>query len=293
MAAQRGSLNLTAQGAFLAVSLPTEVVQSNGFAEKLRLEQGGRDLPLEGLLLQPAHEGQTLVLGRFASEPAGSSRLRLDPQLLAQPVEIIVTRGPQSQWLKLDAAHPDAALMPTWSERLLSQAGQGAQHILAGADHLVFLLLVLAAGLSLPALLGTLTAFTLGHATTLALAVFAGLSLPERVVEPSIAATLVGMAWFDARARASTARRMALVFACALIHGLGLAQALEGLPIDTAGRVWALLGFNAGIELAQIAVALPVLALARALGWLHGLRKLAWATGLLAGSIWFVQRLAQ
>lgn len=293
LGAERGTLNLTASGAYLALSLPAEAVDASRAAAGLRLVQAGQTRPLEGLLLQ-RHEDQVLVLGRFDAPPEGGElRLQMDPALLARPVEIVVSRDHQTQWLRLDAAHPEAQLLPSVPQQLWQSAQLGAAHILQGADHLIFLLLVLAAGLRWPMLMATLTAFTLGHAVTLGLAVWAGVSVSPRWVEPAIAATLIAMAAFDRRQPGAARTRLALVFACALIHGLGLAEALQGLPLDTAGRLWALVGFNSGIEAAQVAVAILALAVVKASGLQERLRRWAWPLGLVTGSFWLVQRLAQ
>jgi hypothetical protein len=147
----------------------------------------------------------------------------------------------------------------------------------------------------------------LGHALTLAVCVWGGWSAPARIVEPAIAATIVGMAAFDAWCRWQNKSprlelRLSLVFACALIHGLGLAEALTGLtqwPEGSRPMLWALGGFNLGIELAQVAVA----ALAGLLGWALSLLagpagparagQVATIAGMVAGSFWLAERVLQ
>lgn len=139
----------------------------------------------------------------------------------------------------------------------------GVEHILAGADHLLFV-----AGLALlvrPALrlAGALTAFTAAHSLTLALAALGLLVLPQAPVEACIAVSLILLARALARhERPSAAAAWRLAAACGLLHGLGFAGALAdiGLPRDAA--VPALLAFNAGVELGQLLVAALVLALA-------------------------------
>jgi hypothetical protein len=81
-------------------------------------------------------------------------------------------------------------------------------------------------------------------------------------VEPAIAATIVVLAVFDARDRLRPgAGRLVLVFACALIHGLGMAEALLGLRLDDQHLWPSLAGFNLGVEAGQALVALPALGL--------------------------------
>jgi hypothetical protein len=175
--------------------------------------------------------------------------------------------------------------------------------VLSGPDHLLFLLVVLAAGGGWRRVVLALTCFTLGHAVTLTASVLGGFSLPASVVEPAIAATILGMAAFDQwQARYperawSPTWRLGLVFGCALIHGLGLAGALADLGLDTEHRLLSLLGFNLGIELAQVAVACGAAAFMAVVVWWRGgegrdgLLRATTAIAWLAGSVWLVQRL--
>ena len=115
------------------------------------------------------------------------------------------------------------------------------------------------------------------------------------------------MAGFDAWARwrawpLRTGLRLALVFICALIHGLGLAGALHDLtqwPAGSAQLALALAGFNVGIELAQVGVAALAVLLLSLLNQLAGtvVRQRVIQVGsvlsLLIGTFWLVERLAQ
>jgi hydrogenase/urease accessory protein HupE len=140
----------------------------------------------------------------------------------------------------------------------------GAEHIAAGPDHLLFVFgLVLLAGTA-RRVLGTVTAFTVGHSVTLSLAVLGVTAVSTRAIEVAIAASVLALAIELARedAESGVLRRhpwgMAFVFG--LLHGLGFAGALReaGLP---AGEVpLALAAFNVGIELGQVAFVLAILA---------------------------------
>ncbi|MFZ2987218.1 HupE/UreJ family protein, partial [Ideonella sp.] len=139
---------------------------------------------------------------------------------------------------------------------------------------------------------------------------WSGWSAPAALVEPAIAATIVGLAAFDQWTRARTRPlhtrvRLSLVFTCALVHGLGLAGALAELTRwapASAQLAWALVGFNLGIEAAQVGVAalagLLVLGLGAALKvWMQPLaaqrlRRMASAAAMIAGSFWFIERVA-
>jgi hypothetical protein len=168
-------------------------------------------------------------------------------------------------------------------------------------DHLLFLLVVLATGWGLRQIVLALTCFTAGHAITLAASAWGGWVVPSAIVEPAIAATIVGMALFDrwSHSRATPwppALRLGLVFGCALIHGLGLAGAFTDLGLDPTHRLQSLAGFNVGIEAGQLAVALLAAALMAGIRQVKGPAGLALTTrfasfaAMAAGSVWLVQR---
>ena len=151
-------------------------------------------------------------------------------------------------------------------------------------------------------MLGALTCFTAGHGLTLIVCVWGGWFAPAAIVEPAIAATIVGMAAFDfwGRWRALPMRpglRLGLVFCCALIHGLGLAGGLADLGVNSSNLGWSLAGFNTGIELAQVGVAALFAAAMQGLRLALGPRgpvmaaRLASVIGAVVGLCWFAERL--
>jgi hypothetical protein len=192
-------------------------------------------------------------------------------------------------------------LFPSAWSVVLDNAALGAEHVISGLDHMLFLLVVLATGWGWRQTLLALTCFTVGHAISLAASAFGVVSVPAHIIQPAIAATIVGMALFD---RWSNARsqplvpgwRLGLVFGCALIHGLGLAGALTSLGLDSTHRLLSLVGFNTGIEAAQLGIALVVGVLIVGIRRLRGPAGLAWATrvasysAIVAGAVWFAQR---
>ena len=179
----------------------------------------------------------------------------------------------------------------------------GIEHILTGADHLLFLLTILLAAAGWRYWLGVVTSFTVAHSITLSLSVFGILHAPARLVEPAIAASIVLMAiHYIVRPSAPSRWRGALVFACGLLHGLGLASALNAMGLDRAHRLGTLAGFNVGVELGQFMFLAAVFALAalgrRLLGSLllgtsdaALLPRLSSAAAALLGTILLVQRL--
>ncbi len=175
----------------------------------------------------------------------------------------------------------------------------GVEHILTGPDHLLFLLTILIGAAGWRYWLSIITSFTLSHSITLSLSVFGILHAPARLVEPAIAASIVLMALHQLLYPGALSRwRIALVFACGLLHGMGLASALGDIGLDRGHRLGTLAGFNLGVELGQFIFLGTVLALAtlgrRVLGssgvalW----PRLPSATAAVLGTIMLVERLA-
>jgi hydrogenase/urease accessory protein HupE len=141
----------------------------------------------------------------------------------------------------------------------------GIAHILSGIDHLLFVLGLLWLVDSLPVLIKTITAFTVAHSITLALATLGGYTLPSRPVESVIALSIALVAVEVVHKRGGKmdfgARFPWLVaFGFGLLHGFGFADALEELRLGAGHQAIALLFFNLGVELGQFAFVLLVLA---------------------------------
>ena len=141
----------------------------------------------------------------------------------------------------------------------------GFEHILSGADHLLFVfgLFLLCSGIA--PLAKTVTAFTVGHSITLSLAALGYARFPSGPIEVLIAATVLALAVDLARdeARPTWMRRfpwpMALVFG--LLHGLGFAGALREVGLPDGEIPMALFSFNVGIEIGQLTFVAALLAL--------------------------------
>ena len=189
---------------------------------------------------------------------------------------------------------------------------QGVWHIWIGFDHILFLLALLLPAVLLrrrwgrgsgvhgvsrfrEASLGVLavvTAFTLAHSITLSLAALQIISLPSRLVESAIAASVVFAAANNLVPMVQGRWLMAFFFG--LIHGFGFASVLTELGLPTGALAVSLVGFNLGVELGQLAIVAVFLPLAFVLrhtpfyqrGVLVGG---SWAALLLALA-WFVER---
>jgi hypothetical protein len=141
----------------------------------------------------------------------------------------------------------------------------GFTHILPkGPDHILFVLGLFLLTTRLKPLLWQVTAFTVAHSITLALALYGVVRLPSVVVEPLIAASIAFVALENLTTTDLKPWRPFVVFAFGLVHGLGFAGALGELGLPRNQFATALVTFNIGVELGQLAV----IALAfTALGW--------------------------
>jgi HupE/UreJ protein len=169
----------------------------------------------------------------------------------------------------------------------------GIEHILTGWDHLLFLLVLLLRGGGWLSLAKIVTAFTIAHSVTLALAVLDVVTLPDRFVEAVIALSIAAVAAENLVQRPVVVRRWIVSFCFGLVHGFGFSAALRELGLPVHGLLRALFGFNVGVEIGQalvVAVALPLLALARRTRWERRMVSSSSAAVLLVGIILFVER---
>jgi hydrogenase/urease accessory protein HupE len=162
---------------------------------------------------------------------------------------------------------------PRWTAVATTYLGLGVEHILLGIDHLLFVLAMLLLVRSSRRLIATITAFTLAHTITLAAATLGFVHVPPQPVEAAIALSIVFVASEIVHGREGrpglTERWPWLVaFAFGLLHGLGFASALREVGLPENAIPTALLFFNLGVELGQLAfvgVVLTLLASLRSL----------------------------
>jgi hydrogenase/urease accessory protein HupE len=141
----------------------------------------------------------------------------------------------------------------------------GVRHILTGYDHLLFVCALVLAATTLWDLIKVVSAFTLAHTITLTLAAMNVIHLPERIVEPLIAASIVFVAlqnvFWPRQARGWS--RLAAAFFFGLFHGLGFAggllDAMREMPSGT--MFVAIFAFSFGVEAGHQMVVLPLFAL--------------------------------
>lgn len=147
----------------------------------------------------------------------------------------------------------------------------GFDHIVPkGLDHILFVLGLFLLSTQLGPLLWQVTAFTLAHTVTLALSVLGYVSLPGNIVEPLIAASIAFVALENIWANGHLSRwRPLVVFGFGLLHGLGFASVLGDFGLPEGAVIPALIGFNIGVELGQLAV----IAVAALLFWTWAARQ--------------------
>ena len=180
----------------------------------------------------------------------------------------------------------------------------GVDHILVGYDHLLFVFALILIVKNLRMLVATVTAFTVAHSITLALATLGVVHVPGPPVEATIALSILLLACEIARSSAGqpslTTRWPWLVaFSFGLLHGFGFAGALSEIGLPRGDIPLALFTFNVGVEIGQltfIAAVLTTLAIVRRIplpAWAARQAQpvATYAIGTLA-AFWFIERVA-
>jgi len=231
----------------------------------------------------------------------------LNLQHAAQVKTAVLTPGEPEQSFELSAS--------SLLGQLASFVKEGVWHIWIGFDHILFLLALLlpavgafqrktpaASARWVPSpsfgpvfwdVLRVVTAFTVAHSVTLSLATLGWVALPSRWVESTIAASVV-LAALNNVWPVFQGRRWMVAFFFGLIHGFGFASVLADLQLPQEALALALLGFNVGVELGQLAIVLVFLPIAFAVRRTDFYRRgVLWAGSLavaLIASLWFVER---
>jgi hydrogenase/urease accessory protein HupE len=196
---------------------------------------------------------------------------------------VTLREGGSPRTVVLSSQHRRETL-PTMREGALRQVTtmlrEGIWHIWTGLDHLLFLLaLLIPAGLRaakarrdrqawrplLKDVLTLVTAFTVAHSITLTLATLRVVTLPPRLIETSIAVSIVVAGWRLRRADAQPAPWIAFGFG--LVHGFGFANVLADMHLPAGSLALSLFSFNAGVEIGQCAIVAALLPLIR---WMQG-----------------------
>lgn len=180
-------------------------------------------------------------------------------------------------------------------EQFYSYLKLGVEHIFRGYDHIAFLIALFFVR-RFVSLLKIITAFTVAHTITLALAALDVVSLPTRFVESAIALSIIYVAAENLWRKAdgpSGEHRWRITFAFGLVHGFGFAAVLREMGLPAQGLVRSLLAFNLGVEVGQLAIAAicwPILVWVARQVWAARVRIVVSSVLLAFGAAWLVER---
>jgi hydrogenase/urease accessory protein HupE len=166
------------------------------------------------------------------------------------------------QWIKSDKPSEAFSLTEIFTKRpVLSVVKEyiiaGFEHILPmGLDHILFIVGIFLLSTRMRPLLWQVTMFTVAHSITLGLSMTGKISLPSNIVEPLIALSIAYIGIENIWHKTLHNSRLVIVFGFGLLHGMGFASVLQefGMPADAF--MTALISFNVGVELGQLAIIL-------------------------------------
>jgi hypothetical protein len=275
----------------------------------------GIDLQFDGIRVRPALSGLEIppvgdaalsrqsVVRLAGAVPAAAKTLTFSYAERYGACALRVREGERldAVWLTNAARSAPYVIGKGFDQRTLADvvreyAVLGFTHIVPlGLDHILFVLGLFLLSTRMAPLLIQVTAFTVAHSVTLALSVYGVVALPSSIVEPLIAASIVYVAVENILTPNLKPWRALVVFAFGLLHGLGFAGVLEEVGLPHGQFVPALVSFNIGVELGQLAViAIAYLALAlwaRHKSWYRSRVVIpASATVAAIGLFWTVQR---
>ncbi len=202
---------------------------------------------------------------------------------------------PSQPWIEIAASQ-------SWWEVMGTYIVEGIRHILFGADHMLFVLGLLLIVKDRWMLLKTITAFTVAHSITLAIATFGYAQAPALPLNVAIALSILFLGPEIVRSwRGETSFTIrhpwVVAFAFGLLHGFGFASALTSAGLPRQDLPLALLSFNVGVEMGQLGFVALVLAMERSFPILE-IRWPRWAQALpgytvgALGAFWTIQRVA-
>jgi hydrogenase/urease accessory protein HupE len=268
-------------------------------------------LPTECSEAQPARTEQTgnAILERLVVRcPSGLAGHQVSIDGLAGTFTDVVVRvalaggAVQATRLTPDQPYFAVAAAPTWMDTARTYFLLGVEHILLGIDHLLFVLALLFLVGNTWMLVKVITAFTLAHSITLAVAALDLVQIPQAPVEAVIALSIMFVAAEVVRNKQhesdfTSKAPWIVAFAFGLLHGLGFGGALKEIGLPQSDVPLALFSFNLGVEAGQLLFVFAVLALMTAGGrlltinlpWLRSVTS--YGIGSVA-AIWFIQRFA-
>jgi hydrogenase/urease accessory protein HupE len=242
-------------------------------ARKVKVFDDGRELPgtFGPLQLWSDPDGNPYVetTATFPLADSGLRRLTLVCDLLRELSEgyqtvAWITAAGRTEQLVFQRGQPyetSFAESGHWLASFAAFVQMGVMHIFTGYDHIAFLLGVVLMGGSFKSIVKIVTAFTVAHSITLALATLNLVSIPGRIVESGIALSIMYIAAENLFFKKFD-RRWIVTFFFGLVHGFGFASALSEIHLSRNLLATALFSFNLGVEVGQVAIVallLPVL----------------------------------
>jgi hydrogenase/urease accessory protein HupE len=164
------------------------------------------------------------------------------------------------QWLRDDKPSDPFSLTEVFTRQSITSViatymVAGFEHILPkGTDHILFILGIFLLSTRMRPLLWQVTMFTVAHTITLGLSTAGILDLPDNIVEPLIALSIAYIGFENVFASTLHASRLFIVFAFGLLHGMGFASVLADFGMPDDAFMTALISFNIGVEIGQLAV---------------------------------------
>jgi hypothetical protein len=238
------------------------------FLEGVRLTSDGSTIPLAvtAVELDPVGDTDFARLSRLTLSgalPTGASDVvfSFDPAFGPSVIRVPDADGEESYSAYLGDGGPSepipvaGGLVLSTGQVFVDYVGIGFTHIVPkGLDHILFVVGLFLLSPRLKPLLVQITAFTLAHSVTLAMAMLGVISLPASIVEPLIAASIVFIAVENLATNRLSPWRPFVVFGFGLLHGLGFAGVLTEIGLSPAHFVSGLVAFNVGVEAGQLAV---------------------------------------
>ena len=159
-------------------------------------------------------------------------------------------------------------IVPTIWEVIVKYIHSGIIHIVpAGLDHILFVIGLLAYGLSGRHLVFQVSLFTAAHTLTLGMASVGLIVVSGNIVEPLIALSIAWIGIENIRRKSDRFHpsRAVVVFAFGLLHGLGFASVLSDFGLPAGAFVLGLLSFNVGVEIGQLIIVVPIFLILKAM----------------------------
>ncbi len=223
-----------------------------------------QDVNLSAVTIDPVGDFELPRVSKIqftASVPEGAQAVSIGwvPEFGALVLRQMGVDAPYDGYLDAGATSPEISLsggdQASGWQTFTRYIPVGFDHIVPkGLDHILFVLGLFFLSTRMRPLIWQISAFTLAHTITLALAALGYVNVPGSIVEPLIAASIVYVAVENLYTDGLSRWRPAIIFGFGLLHGLGFASVLAEFGLPEGSFIPALIGFNIGVEIGQLAV---------------------------------------